>query len=124
MGINLEEYKRKKGQLPEKDYGTLFTFTSDRNGVSEITEHLIWETYKSGRRIQPKPECEIYTYKLKDGPYEVSIKEDEEVGCNVHLFSGFGDCWSGSTFGSKNRESLEEARQKEFERIKKKYLNK
>jgi hypothetical protein len=53
--MNLEDYKRKKGMLPKEDYGTLFTFTSDRKRVSEIKEHSIWDVFKSGRRVQPKP---------------------------------------------------------------------
>jgi hypothetical protein len=122
--MNLTDYKRKKGELPAEDLGVIYVFKSTREGVSEINEHLIWEIRKSGRRTHPKPEMDIFAYKLKESPYEVTITEGEIVSQDNHLFSGFGDCWSGSTFASTNRSELEKSREKEFIRIEKKYLNK
>lgn len=119
--MNLTDYQRKKGNLPSQDLGSIFVFSSDRNGVGPITEHLVWETYNSGRRIEPKPEAQIMGYKIKESPYRVSIAEDERVSCSLHLFTGFGDCWSGSTFASLDKEALEEARKKEEIRISEKY---
>jgi hypothetical protein len=122
--MNLTDYKRKKGELPAEDLGVIYVFKSNREGVSEITEHLIWEIRKCGRRIQPKPEMDIFAYKLKESPYEVTITEGEIVSQDRHLFTGIGDCWSGSTFASMNRSELEKSREKEFIRIEKEYLNK
>jgi len=120
--MNLTDYKRKKGTLPKEDLGTLFVFTSNREGVSEITEHLIWEIRKSGRRTYPLPEMNIYEYKIEESPYLVEIAENEKVSCDKHLFSIFGgDPWSGSTFASLDIRSLESEREKERVRILKEY---
>ena len=122
--MNILDYKRKKGELPAEDLGVIYVFKSYREGVSEISEHLVWGIRKSGRRTHPKPEMDIFAYKLKESPYEVKLTEGEIVSQDNHLFSGFGDCWSGASFASLSKPELEEARGREFERIKKEYLNK
>lgn len=124
MGINLEDYKRQKGMLPKEDFGTMFVFNSNPNGVSEITEHTIWEVRKGGTRQYPLPEVDIFTYVFKEAPYSANIHEDKEYGVEQHLCSTIGgDPWTGSTWCSKNHELLEDLRTKELERIKEKYLN-
>ncbi len=117
--VNLEDYKRKKGMLPKEDYGTIFVFKSDPDGVSEITEHLIWEVYKKGTRQYTLPMVDVMAYRLQDGPFEVEMYTDQEYGVEQHLCSTFGgDPWTGSTWCSKNHELLEDLRTKELERIK------
>jgi hypothetical protein len=117
--VNLEDYKRKKGMLPKEDYGTIFVFKSDPDGVSEIIEHLILDVRKSARRTYPLPEVDKYEYKLKEGPYSVEMYADQEYGVEQHLCSTFGgDPWTASTWCSKNPELLEDLRTKELERIK------
>jgi hypothetical protein len=120
--MNLLDYKRKKGQLPKEDWGVIYVFQSNTEGVGEIKEHLIWDKRVHGRRIEPKPEAVIFGYDLKESPYRVQIAEDETVSQDNHLTCVvYGDPWTGATFASLDRTALEEARQKESLRIKERY---
>lgn len=121
--VSLEDYKRKKGLLPEEDHGTIFVFTSDREGVSEVKELLIWEKRVSGVACYPEERKGVkrYGYRLKEAPYSVELYEDDVVSVSSGLASGIGDCWHGSTFASFNRGELEKRREQENERIREKY---
>ena len=119
--MNKIDYLRKKGLAPSEDFGTMYTFTSNRKGVSEISEHEIWDKRLGGKRISPAPIVPIYYYKLNESPWSVQIEDDKTFSEQSHLSSGFGDCWSGSTFSSMDFDVLAEERDKEELRIKEKY---
>lgn len=116
-----EDYLRKKGRLPKEPLGTIYTFTSDRKGVKEIVEHLIWEKRISSYRIDGENRIPIIEYKVKESPYLCEIIEGGIVGSNEGHGSGFGDLWSWTQFCSLDRNSLEIERGKEAIRIQKKY---
>ncbi len=119
--MNKTDYLRNKGLIPSEDFGTMYTFESNREGVSEINGHEIWDKRLGGERMSPTPVVPIYYYKLNESPWSVQIEDDKLFSEHSHLFSGIGDCWSGSTFASMNFEVLVEERNKEIIRIKEKY---
>jgi hypothetical protein len=121
----LEDYKRKKGILPTEDYGTIYVFSSSREGVEEIKECLVWEKTQSGTIQSPteRKGVKSHRYSIKESPYSVELYEDEIVTEEMGLFSGFGDCWGGSKFASFDLKELEKRRKLEKDRVQKEYLN-
>lgn len=123
--ITKEDYLRKKGLLPPKPFGTMFSFESTRKGVSEIKEALIWDIkqvtsrYKDGNNEWA--EYIVDHYKLNESPYNPCIRRGETVGSKEGHGSGFGDLWAWTWFSSLDKSELEKARQKEIQRIAKKY---
>ena len=122
--MKLTDYKRKKGQLPEKDYGKIYVFTSNRKGVTEITEHLIWEVERTGTRTHPLPVTPVYRYTIKESPHHIEMIGDEKVSSRAYFFSGIGDCWDSTVFASMDRDLLEIRREEEERRVDERYLSK
>jgi len=121
-----EDYLRKKGSLPEKDLGIIYTFKSSRSGVHEIKESLIWKKCTSNGQTSLKgvtKNVTIQKYSLNESPYEIDIWGEDIVGEHSFGGSGFGDLWSYSHFGSLDKSALEEARVIEKQRIEQKYTN-
>jgi len=124
--INKEDYLRKKGLLPKENYGVLYCFKSDRSGVTDIKEVLIWEKYiqkNAGHRGSfSSIGIDITNYKMEETPYEVSIWADEKFSEHRGIGSGYGDLWSWSWFSSEDKSVLEEERAKELKRVTEKYI--
>src|ERR1035437_2005065 len=108
--MNKTDYLRKKGELPIEDLGVIYTFKSDRKGVSEIKESLVYEknTSPRGRQLL-NHELSVVTFKLKESPFEVNMRGNEVVSTYEGHGSGCGDLWEWTYFASLVRKALEEA---------------
>ena len=118
-----ENYLRKKGELPATDLGKMYCFKSDREGVSEIKELLIWSkttgiTYRSdGTKIGKTIPYDRFDYKFKEAPYNASILAGDSLSVDRGCGSGFGDLWSWTWFCSQDKELLEKEKEKELQRV-------
>lgn len=117
-----EDYLRKKGLLPPKALGEMYTFQSTREGTGEITKILIWEHFTTSGRGS-NGEFIINNYKFNEPPYNGQIYGNELVGEDRGCGSGFGDLWSWSRFISLDENALIKAKEAEQQRIKEKYLD-
>ena len=122
MARTKEEYLREKGRLPKEPLGSMFFFESNRQGVSEIKEVLVWEQREShGWRGGSSERLVLQVYKFEGAPWSATFWPGdivvEERGCG----SGTGDLWSWSHFTSPDKKALEKARTRESKRIRKKY---
>lgn len=119
--VTKEDYLRKKGELPPEDLGTIFFFTSTRDKVSEVEEVVVWKQWITHGWRGDNRNVEIQNYEFKEPPYRASLWTDKKFDTDHHTGSGFGDLWSSSTFVSKDKAVLDLERDKEIERIEKKY---
>ena len=125
MAKTKEEYLREKGRLPVVDLGVMYAFESNRKGVGEIKEILIYEqTEGEGWRGDPTEACVLKKYKYKESPYESTFWPGDIVVEDRGCGSGFGDLWSWSWFTSTDIKALELKRKEEHKRIKTKYIKK
>jgi hypothetical protein len=107
-----EDYLRKKGRLPKENFGTIFTFTANREGVSPVRESLIWEILVISKEsfhvdTSERKKSKLTRYSLRDSPYEVCIDENEIIGSDHGYGSGFGNLWGWSSYASFDRQALE-----------------
>jgi hypothetical protein len=120
--VTKEDYLRKKGLLPPEPLGEMYTFKSTREGVGEIKKILIWKhTVSTGRGSEG--EFKIDNYEFRESPYNGQIYGGSLIGENRGCGSGFGDLWAWTWFISLDENALIEAREKEYQRIKEKYLD-
>lgn len=121
-----EDYLRKKGILAPIPLGIMYMFSSSREGVGEIRQVGYYEVIEGGYRQSGSGKDTIkelgMNYKMKDYP-TLTLYGEEVVGQEDGYGSGFGDLWGNSQFWSLDESALIEARDKEQERIVKKYLS-
>jgi hypothetical protein len=118
--MNKEEYLRKTGKLPEKDFGILYHFTNKYGVVSEIQESLIYEIsdfaviVSKGKNSKNVP-CKFYRVK-EEFMIGIEILGNNTVGKDHRNESLMGDLKQWTRFGSPVKEELEKVRNEELKK--------
>ena len=90
MGLKLEDYLRKKGMIPNQNFGSMYFvyFNKDNNVIEKISVE-IWDVKELSFSKK--------TYIFKESPYEIEFEDDK--GESLGMASGFGDLLRWGYYG-------------------------